>query len=125
MFEIPIKPISINDAYKGRRYSTDEHKKFKDLASILLRKLNLPKLRPKQEFYVIYRFHIGRSADYDNCIKVVQDQICNALGVDDRWIGSCYVKKIKAKKGDEKIEFNIFQNEYDQLKAIQCMNSEI
>ena len=119
LYEIPLKAQSVNAAYKGRRYHTPEHKLFKEQCTILLNRLNLEKLCKKQEFYVIYRFHISANTDYDNCIKSFQDVLCNILGTDDRYIQGAYIRKVKAKKGDEKIEFAIFEYEYDLLQFLQ------
>lgn len=122
MHELPIKPLSVNKAYRGRRFSTDEHKKFKDMASIRLKKMDLPKLKPKEKFYMIYIFFVSGTSDADNFIKTAQDSICAALGTDDRYVESLYCRKVKCKKGSEKIFFDIFTNEYDQLRSIQDMH---
>ena len=119
MYKLDLKPVSVNEAYKGRRFSTDIHRLFKDQAAILLRRLKLPRLKPKEEFFVIYKFYTSSRNDADNLIKLTQDSICAALGTDDRYISGIYVRKIKVKKGNERIEFDVFQYEYDMLQAIQ------
>ena len=63
--------------------------------------------------------------DYDNCIKSFQDCLCSVLGTDDRYIAGAYIRKIKAKRGEQKIEFDVFESEYDQLQAIQEMIEEV
>ena len=111
--------MSVNQAYRGRKFRTPECHLFKDKAAILLRRLKLPKLVPKQEFFVIYKFYTSLQSDADNLIKLIQDSICAALGTDDRYISGIFVRKIKVKKGNERIEFDVFQYEYDMLQAIQ------
>lgn len=122
MYELRLKPLSVNKAYKGRKFRTPEHKLFKDKAHILLKNLNLEPLKPKQEFFVIYKFHISANSDWDNCVKTVQDAICEALKTDDRYISGAYVRKIRVKRGDERIEFDFFTKEYDMLQAIQHLD---
>lgn len=126
MFTFPLKPISVNESYKGKRYRTPEHKLFKDKSAILFRNIKgLPDVQGKKEFFVIYKFYISKMMDIDNGIKGFQDALCDALNTDDRYISGAYVRKIGVKKGNEKIEFDIFLNEYDQLQAIYDLGEEI
>ena len=125
MFELPLKAVSVNEAYKGRRFKTEKHKLFRDKVDILLRTFDLPELAPKKEFFLVYTFYTSTNSDVDNLIKITQDAICTCIGVDDRYLGGLYARKVKVKKGQERIKFDIFQNEYDQLQAIQNMREDL
>lgn len=122
MYELGLKPLSTNKAYRGKKFRTPEHKLFKDQAHLLLKQLNLEPLEPKQEFFVIYKFYISANSDWDNCVKTVQDAICDALNTDDRYISGAYVRKIKVKRGNERIEFDYFVCEHAHLQAIQHLD---
>ena len=121
--KLDIAPLSVNLAYRGRRFKTNDHKQFEIICTALLNQLKLKEIPPKTGFYVIYRFHISSASDWDNCIKVFQDLLCKCLKTDDRYISAAYVQKRKAKKKEEKIEFQVFDNEEDHFKAIQEMQS--
>ena len=125
MFSVDIKALSINEGYKGRKFKTSVHKLFKDRMDIALRKMDLPKLRPKEDFFINYIFYTSTNSDVDNLIKLTQDAICEKLGIDDRYLSGLHARKVKVKKGQERIKFDIFQNEYDQLQAIQNMREDL
>ena len=113
MYTLELKPISVNEAYKGRKWMTDKHREFKKVAAILLSRMDFPKLKEKEPFYIIYHFYTDASVDIDNMVKVVQDCITQCLGTDDRYIYGLYIEKHKIKRGNERIEFNIFQDKQD------------
>lgn len=118
MHSISIKPLSINEAYKGRRFKTPAHKLYCDQVELLLKKKRLPKIKEKEPFYVIYRFHTSAAQDYDNNIKCFQDILIKRLKTDDRYIYGAFIEKIIAKKGQEKIEFAIFKKKERFLEEI-------
>lgn len=105
---IPIKPISINQAFKGRRYKTDKCKKFEwDLWQLLK---NKPMLKGTVE--IEYHFYLKnhKLADYDNMIKVLQDILVKKGYIeDDRKIYHAEQYKIPSK--DDGI--NIIIRPYD------------
>lgn len=119
MFKLRIKPISVNEMYKGRKFRTKKCHLFKEQMALHLRDLDLPKLLPKEEFFMIYRFYTSSQNDVDNLIKATQDSICTSLGTDDRYISGLFVRKIKVKKGEERIEFDVFKDESKFLKSIK------
>ena len=125
MYKLDIPPLSVNAAYKGRKFKTPDHTKFKTLIKPLLKRLKLEPMTEKQEFFVIYKFYISATMDIDNPIKMFQDALCDILKTDDRYISGLYVRKIKVKRGNQKIEFDYFQNEHDFLQAIQHLGEEI
>lgn len=118
MFEIPISPLSQNMAWAGRRYKTQDYKDYDAELSAYFKKLNLPKLKPKEPFYLFFEFGTVSRQDLSNNLKLAEDILCRYLGVDDRNTMSIYCRKIVTKKVDGFIRFNIFLSEYDLIKAI-------
>jgi len=107
--KINIKPLSVNSAWRGRRFKTDEYKNYEEVLLFLLPKLNVP----SGKLSVIYIFGLSsKNADGDNCIKQFQDIISKRYGFNDREIYHWDIKKVDVKKGDEFIEFEI--KEFDK-----------
>ena len=107
MIRINIKPMSLNQAWQGRRFKTKEYKKYeKESALRLPKKMDIPD-GPLEIF-----FNFGMSntvADYDNPIKLIQDIISRRYGFNDARIVTGHIKKIKVKKGQEFVEFKIIK----------------
>ena len=111
---IGLKPLSVNNAYRGRRFSTKEHLRFAEDVSFLLPKIILP----EPPYQIEFIFGLSSSnADGDNCIKVVQDVIAKKYGFNDKQIKRWIVDVIKTKKGEEFFEFHLKQhnNENNRL----------
>jgi Holliday junction resolvase RusA-like endonuclease len=104
MKKVDIKPLSVNLAWKGRRFKTNIYKKYeKDLLLIL------PEMKiPEGDFSVVYEFGFSnRLSDWDNPIKPFQDILQKRYDFDDSRIVSATVAKVVVKKGCEYIKFNI------------------
>ena len=118
MFEIPISPLSVNQALAGKRYKTAAYKTYETELSVYFKKLDLPKIRPKDPFYLYFEFGTISRQDLSNNLKLLEDCICRYLGVDDRYVMSIYCRKIITKKVDAFIRFNIFGSEHELITAI-------
>jgi len=105
MKRIKLKPLSVNDAWRGRRFKTEKYKQYgKDLMFLLPKRVKIPEGR----LYVFYKFGLSsKNADGDNCIKQFQDIITKRYGFNDKRIYAWGVLKVDVKKGDEFIEFDI------------------
>jgi len=104
MYKVPLKPLSVNDAWKGRRFSTPAKKAYE----IELRKqLAGTTLTAEAPYEIHFVFHISSMQDYDNCIKVTQDTICQFYGINDRDFHKAIIEKRIAKRGEEYFEFDI------------------
>lgn len=111
MHKIKIKPLSLNSAYRGRRFTTPELKSFKNEVFYLLPKIDIPKGKLKVE----YVFGVSsKNADGDNLIKCFQDAIADCYRFNDKVIYKWEVEKVDVKKGDEFIYFDV--KEYKQKK---------
>jgi hypothetical protein len=104
MYRVPIKPLSVNRSYQGRRFATPELKAYKELLSYLLPPTTVPKGRYK----VYYVFGVSSEAsDGDNLIKSFQDTLCEKYGINDRDIYKWDVEKKIVPKGQEYASFEI------------------
>lgn len=96
IIEIPLKPISVNAAFQGKRYKTDECKRFdRDCQLVLMRYRG--KIERFERYEVIYNLYLKNAAltDWDNCIKILQDNLVTAgLISDDRKIYRATINKI-------------------------------
>lgn len=107
--KIPIRPLSINKAFKGRHFKTPEYQKFEVDCSLLL---PFNKATPPEgELFVKYTFFLKNYAqsDADNGIKALQD-ILKKRGYlhDDRFIKASLVIKEPVKDiAGEKIIIDI------------------
>jgi Holliday junction resolvase RusA-like endonuclease len=102
---IEIKPLSVNDAWKGRRFRTDKYKDYqKEIA------LKLPNI--KNDFQGNLKINIvfgfsSKGSDIDNPLKPFLDCLQKKYGVNDNQIYELHVKKEIVKKGYEFINFEI------------------
>lgn len=105
MVRIAIKPITLNKAYRGRRFKTPYLEDFKkELLWQLPRGLKIPEgnLKVKYEFGVSQH-----NVDGDNLVKCFQDCLADAYGFNDNRIYEWYIKKVKVKKGEEYTDFEL------------------
>lgn len=102
--KINIKPMSVNVAWKGKRYKSDRYKGYEKALLFML-----PKSDPIEgKIKISYTFGFSTSlADIDNPVKSVQDILCKKYHFDDRDIYEISVKKEIVKKGKEFIQFEI------------------
>ena len=104
MIRIPIKPLSVNRSYQGRRFATPELTAYKEALGYLLPSMEIP----KGKLAVKYIFGVSsKASDGDNLIKSFQDTICEKYGFNDRDIYRWEVEKVIVKKGDEYAAFSI------------------
>lgn len=103
--EVQIKPISVNEAFQGKRYKTKDCKHWERCFQYMLPK----KERVKGMVRVHYRFFLRNHAqmDYDNLLKIMQDSLVKAGYIDDdRKIYHALIEKIPT-KGADRIEIEI------------------
>lgn len=97
VLNLNLKPLSINDAFRGRHFPTTAKKVYEQLL-----RFSLPNVAVVGEPYyrVEYDFHLVRfsTTDWDNCVKVLQDCIVKrGIISDDRLIVDARVRKFPAK----------------------------
>jgi hypothetical protein len=97
--KIQIAPLSVNDAWQGRRFKTPKYTQYeKDLGWLLPKNITVG--LPPYEVY--YEFGITDSADGDNCIKQLQDLLSKTYKFNDNNIHEWHVKKVVVKTAKEK-----------------------
>ena len=104
-YAIKIKPLSVNRAWKGKRFKTQD---YKDYEQELLFTLPPVSFDPREDYKIYLEFGLSsRLSDWDNPIKPFQDILCKKYGIDDRDIWEAHVKKVKVEKGEEYVKFNL------------------
>jgi len=104
MSKLNIKPMSVNQVWQGKRFKTKSYKQYRaDLQKIL------PPLKiPDGELKVNYLFGVSNmGSDVDNLVKPFQDSLQEKYGFNDSKIIEFTAKKVKVKKCDEFIQFEI------------------
>ena len=104
MIKIDLKPLSVNEAWKGKRFRTDKYRKFQTDLSYLLPKIEIT--NPPFCLKLVFGFS-NKLSDIDNPVKLVQDILVKKYGFDDRDIYRLEVDKTIVKKGSEFIRFEI------------------
>ena len=102
---IEIKPLSINDAWKGRRYRTDKYKGFQREISLKLPNINID-FKGRLRLEIVFGFS-SKGSDIDNPLKPFLDCLQKKYGLNDNQIYELSVKKEIVKKGNEFINFAI------------------
>lgn len=101
---VKTKPLSVNDAWKGRRYKTDAYKSYESLVTWMLPRVKMPE--PPYSVYYEFGFS-SRGSDIDNPVKLFQDILVKKYGIKDQDIYEIHVVKKIVKKGDDYIKFKI------------------
>jgi Holliday junction resolvase RusA-like endonuclease len=103
--KVNIKPLSVNDVWKGRRFKTDQYTQYALAVSLLLPN-NL--IIPEGLLRVYYEFGLSSNGgDWDNPVKPFQDIIQEKYKFNDSRIMEATVRKAIVKKGQEYISFKI------------------
>ena len=101
---IKIKPLSVNNAWKGRRFKTDDYKFYEYEFLLKLRPLDIPD--GKLNIYVMVGFS-SLASDCDNILKPLLDILQKKYGFNDNRVYKLTVEKCDIKKGGEFIHFDI------------------
>ena len=102
--KIDIKPLSVNQAWRGRRFKTKAYDKYIRDVMYLLKPMKVP--NDKLELEITFGLS-SRAADIDNPLKCFIDVLQKKYNFDDKMIYRLIVNKVITKKGDEFIEFEI------------------
>ena len=108
MHRIAQKPLSVNRAYKGRKYKTPDYTMFAE--SVWYRLLQLdPAKPPEGAKFAHYRWGFSsKNSDTDNPTKVFQDILTKFWGFRaDTDIEFIILERAIVPKGEEYIEFHI------------------
>ena len=105
MVRIYEKTLSVNEAWKGRRYKSDAYKDYRTkLLYLLPRKIDIP----EPPFEIYFRFGFSSAAsDWDNPVKLIQDILSKKYGFNDKLIRRAVVDTEIVPKGQEFFEFEL------------------
>ena len=102
---IQIKPLSVNEAFQGRRFKTDKYKQWIENSIIQLKSIQIPE---SQKLTLIITFGVSsKASDIDNPLKPLLDLIQRKYGINDNRFYKLQVTKEIVKKGKEFIKFDI------------------
>ena len=106
MDKILIKPLSINEAYKGRRFRTPKYDTYiRQMMFLLPEKIIVPESDIKLKIEFGYS---SSSSDIDNGLKCFIDCLQKKYEFNDKNIIELFVRKNKVSKGSEYILFNFY-----------------
>lgn len=104
-YRVNVKPLSVNNAWKGKRYRSKKYDSFEALVkSQLPQKIELPE--PPYTIHLKFGFSSAAS-DWDNPIKPTQDVIAKKYGFNDKLIKKGIVETEQVPKGKEYFEFEL------------------
>lgn len=101
---LDIKPLSVNQAWCGKRFKTPAYLQYEKEVLSILPKINLPE--PPYRISFVFGFS-NNASDLDNPVKLVQDILSKKYGFNDKLITELSIKKQVVKKGSEFIQFEI------------------
>lgn len=102
---ISIKPLSVNEAWQGKRFKTPKYKKFEKDVLLLLKGTFIPD--GELEIHLDWGFSNYGASDFDNPIKPFVDCLQKKYGFNDNKIKRAVIEKHKVSKGEEFIEFRL------------------
>lgn len=101
--KVNIAPLSVNKAWKGRRFKTDSYLKFEHDMMYLLPKFKMPS--PPYSISIHYGFSSTLS-DLDNPTKLVIDIMQKKYNFNDKDIFELILTKEIVNKGNEFIQID-------------------
>lgn len=104
MIQINIKPLSANEAFKGRRYKTDKYRSYQTKLLYFLPPLKLP----EPPYKLTYEFGFSsKGSDIDNPVKQLTDILSKKYKFNDNQIYKMELTKVVVPKGSEYLKFKI------------------
>ena len=105
-FKLNEKPLSVNEAWQGKRFKTPTYKAYEE--TILL---TMPKAKIDVEQMLRIEFFFGfsnKASDLDNPVKLLLDIAQKKYGFNDKNVYELNVRKCIVKKGEEFIQMGIY-----------------
>lgn len=113
MNRVEVKPLSVNAAWKGRRFKTDDYKNYEKEVLLKLKPMKVP------EGDLSVDILLGMSSvlsDIDNPVKIIIDILQKKYNFNDRRVMCLFVEKVKVEKGREFFSFNILS--YTKIEEV-------
>ena len=103
---IKIKALSVNKAWKGKRFKTPEYKAYEEELLLILPRLKVPN-KTKLRLTIIVGFS-NKGSDLSNMLKLFEDILQKKYGFDDKMNYEIFMKKEIVTKNNEFIDFGIY-----------------
>ncbi len=104
MQQLDIKPMSVNVAWKGRRFKSDDYKSYERSCLFLLKKMEIP----KGKLLINLEFGLSNTlCDFDNPVKPIVDILQKKFGFNDKMIYKAIIEKFDVPKGKEFVRFSL------------------
>tara|TARA_R100001591_G_C4270296_1_gene162251 strand:+ start:74 stop:415 length:342 start_codon:yes stop_codon:yes gene_type:complete len=105
-FKVNIKPLSVNEAFRGKKFKTKKYIKFEEEMLWRLPKMDIP----EGKLEIHYKIGFSNSnSDLDNAFKQLNDCLQKKYSFNDNLIYKIFAEKEIVKKGQEFIQFKICQ----------------
>lgn len=101
---ISIKPLSVNDAFKGRRFKTNLYQEFEKemMLKLPIKYIGIP------PYILTFEFGFSsKGSDLDNVLKQTIDCLSKKYKFNDNQIYKIEASKFIVEKGSEYIKFDI------------------
>jgi len=106
-FKLNEKPLSVNEAWQGKRFKTEEYKHYERTILFMLPKAEI---NPKEMLRIEFFFGFSNKAsDLDNPVKLLIDIAQKKYGFNDKNVFELNVRKCLVKKGEEFIHMGIYK----------------
>jgi len=105
--KLNIKPLSVNCAWQGRRFKTQDYKDYEEVMLWELKKYK--EIKPKGNFGIVIKWDCKNASrtDIDNILKPFFDCLTKSgIIKDDRYCTELHIEKIKA--SHDRLEFTIY-----------------
>ena len=119
---LKIKPLSVNQAWKGRRFRTDKYIDYRKHILSLMPPMSVPEGRLSVS--ITFGFS-SLASDIDNPLKPFLDCLQNRYGFNDKMIKFLFVESVKVKKGEEFIVCHIQKAPKQRLSLIRLVRALI
>jgi Holliday junction resolvase RusA-like endonuclease len=106
-FKINEKPLSVNQAWQGKRFKTPAYKNY-EKAMLLM----MPKGKIDESEMLRVELFFGfsnKASDLDNPVKLLMDIAQKKYGFNDKNVFELNIRKCLVKKGEEFLHMGIFK----------------
>ena len=103
--ELKVKPLSVNQAWRGKRFRSNKYKAFQKEMMLMLPPIKID-FKGDLRVDIVFGFST-RASDIDNPLKPLLDCLTKKYGINDNRIYKLNVKKEIVKKGNEFIKLKI------------------
>lgn len=104
MINLNIKPLSVNEAWQGKRFKTLKYKQYERDMLLLLPTINV--VDPPYRLNITVGFS-NKASDLDNILKPFIDILQKKYGINDKHIEILHIEKQIVTKKNEFISFEI------------------